>query len=202
MVSASKRFEPRPKAHRLSAAGLLCLLAQSAACSKDQPSSEAQADVDAQAVARQSTTRALVVSLGGDGNRNRSFACGVNSLGAVMCWGENQRLGIGVGDSEKRSTPTPVPGLSSGVASVSVGGSHACALTTRGAVKCWGNAGHYHFNEWDGSASFEGGGIFDGSQELGLGVGVGDGTTTTARSSASASASAMGRPRPARSRLR
>jgi alpha-tubulin suppressor-like RCC1 family protein len=149
------------------------------ACAPDPPPAVTEASADTQAVLRQPTTRALSVSVGGDGNLSRSFACGVNSLGAALCWGENQQLGIGVGDTNKRSTPTPIPGLGSGVASVSVGGSHACALTTRGAVKCWGNAGYYHLFEWDGSLSFEGGGIFDGSQDLGVSVGIGDGTNST-----------------------
>jgi alpha-tubulin suppressor-like RCC1 family protein len=37
------------------------------------------------------------------------------------------------------STPTPVAGLGSGVAAVSVGVGHVCALMTSGAIQCWGS---------------------------------------------------------------
>jgi hypothetical protein len=38
-------------------------------------------------------------------------------------------------------TPQPVSGLDSGVAAVTTGNSSACALTTTGGVKCWGDNG-------------------------------------------------------------
>lgn len=65
--------------------------------------------------------------------------CGVTSAGAARCWGAN---GNGqIGDSAmvwSRSRPVPVFGLSQGVAAVTAGGWHSCAVTIAGAVKCWG----------------------------------------------------------------
>jgi alpha-tubulin suppressor-like RCC1 family protein len=68
-------------------------------------------------------------------------ACAVTTGGAVDCWGSNLegQLGSGVSSSVTESdVAVPVAGLSSGVASVSVGADFACVLTTAGAVKCWG----------------------------------------------------------------
>lgn len=60
--------------------------------------------------------------------------------GAAKCWGNNEDgvLGSGTTKSGMRLTPTTVTGLSSGVASLSMGMEHACAVTTAGAAKCWG----------------------------------------------------------------
>ena len=66
-------------------------------------------------------------------------ACAVTSGGAAVCWGENGNGQLGNGSSASfAATPVGVKGLGSGVARVAVGDSHACAITTRGAAKCWG----------------------------------------------------------------
>jgi len=50
-----------------------------------------------------------------------------------------QRLGqVGDGTTVNRSTPTQVSGLESGVLAIAAGYGHTCAVTTGGAVKCWG----------------------------------------------------------------
>ncbi len=67
------------------------------------------------------------------------YTCAVTSAGAVKCWG-SLRWGQ-FGDPKTTDTslvPVDIAGLSSGVVSVSVGDSHACAATSTGAVKCWG----------------------------------------------------------------
>jgi alpha-tubulin suppressor-like RCC1 family protein len=67
------------------------------------------------------------------------YTCAVTSAGSVKCWGSH-RWGV-FGDPTTTSTslvPEDVVGLSSNVIAVSVGQSHTCAITTTGAVQCWG----------------------------------------------------------------
>jgi hypothetical protein len=62
----------------------------------------------------------------------------MRTSGAVACWGYNPFGQLGDGTTLNRTTATQVVGLSSSVTDVATGGFHACALTRRGGVKCWG----------------------------------------------------------------
>jgi alpha-tubulin suppressor-like RCC1 family protein len=67
------------------------------------------------------------------------FACGVGG-GAVQCWGVNNASQLGNQSDQNSQTAVPVTGLpaTAPVVSVAAGESHACALTDKGAVYCWG----------------------------------------------------------------
>jgi alpha-tubulin suppressor-like RCC1 family protein len=70
-------------------------------------------------------------------------ACALRSTGAVLCWGFNEVGAVGDGTMIQRLVPTAVSGLASGVRSVVAGASeHNCALTTAGAILCWGADDH------------------------------------------------------------
>lgn len=65
-------------------------------------------------------------------------ACGLQS-GAARCWGDNFRGQLGNETLSNRSTPWPVSGLGSGVASLGLGSQHSCAAFADGSARCWGN---------------------------------------------------------------
>jgi alpha-tubulin suppressor-like RCC1 family protein len=65
-------------------------------------------------------------------------ACALTIEGGVKCWGGNFYGVLGDNSQSSSLVPVDVYGLSSGVVSITVGTFHACALTTAGAVKCWG----------------------------------------------------------------
>jgi hypothetical protein len=67
-------------------------------------------------------------------------ACAITTAGAVTCWGNDDRgqLGDGQGLSYWKSAVFVV-GLDARATAVSTSGRHACALTTLGAVFCWGD---------------------------------------------------------------
>jgi alpha-tubulin suppressor-like RCC1 family protein len=70
-------------------------------------------------------------------------SCAVTMDGGAKCWGWNNNGWNGNGTLSNSSLPADVYDLTSGVAAISTGFDHTCALTTAGGVKCWGANGEY-----------------------------------------------------------
>lgn len=69
-------------------------------------------------------------------------SCALTTARGVKCWGYNSEGELGDGTTTDQRHPVDVVGLSRGVRQIAGGDNHACALTSGGAVKCWG------FNPW------------------------------------------------------
>ena len=78
----------------------------------------------------------VAIAVGGD------HACAVTATGNASCWGLNKYGELGDGTLNSTTVPVTVVGMGAGVRAIAAGGddggSHTCALTVAGGVKCWG----------------------------------------------------------------
>ena len=79
--------------------------------------------------------------------------CALTAAGGVMCWGANGSGQLGDGSFLTKLSPVGVSGLTSGVAAVSAGANHTCALTTSGGVKCWGSGTYGQLGNFSNSTT-------------------------------------------------
>lgn len=68
-----------------------------------------------------------------------NYSCALTNGGAVKCWGSGASGRLGNGSSSSSNVPVNVLTLGQGVVAITTGLYHTCALTDRGAVKCWGS---------------------------------------------------------------
>ena len=64
--------------------------------------------------------------------------CALTTGGALWCWGANYSGQLGDGTNVNRNIPLKVSGVSGGADAIEAGSEHTCALTTGGAIRCWG----------------------------------------------------------------
>lgn len=67
-----------------------------------------------------------------------THSCALRQNQTVQCWGSNEWGQLGDGTFFDRSTPVTVTGISDAVTKIVAGNGYSCALTSKGAVQCWG----------------------------------------------------------------
>lgn len=83
----------------------------------------------------------------------RTHTCAVTISGAAKCWGDNQSGQLGNGSNIDSNRPVAVRGLNNGVASISAGSDHTCAVLIAGGVKCWGAGGYGRLGDGSNASS-------------------------------------------------
>jgi alpha-tubulin suppressor-like RCC1 family protein len=92
-----------------------------------------------------STTPVTVTGLSGSATApaaGSNHSCALTSTGAVQCWGYNASGQLGNGNTTSSTSPVTVTGLSGTVTTLAAGNAHTCALSSAGAVQCWGANNH------------------------------------------------------------
>jgi alpha-tubulin suppressor-like RCC1 family protein len=90
------------------------------------------------------TDRAIPTSVAGLSGRVSAISaggrhtCALMASGGVECWGFGEFGQLGDGTSTDSSAPVDVIGLTSDVATITLGGNLSCGLTTDAGVTCWG----------------------------------------------------------------
>ena len=67
-----------------------------------------------------------------------AHTCALLLNGGLKCWGDNVRGQLGDSSFVSSATPVDVYGYTAGVAAVSAGATHNCAVTVSAGVVCWG----------------------------------------------------------------
>jgi alpha-tubulin suppressor-like RCC1 family protein len=91
----------------------------------------------------QRNTPVVVNSITADAIANAIAAGGEHTCvrtdyGIVNCWGRNTEGQLGDGTTMQRNTAITVNTSGTTINAIAAGGSHTCALTNAGGVKCWG----------------------------------------------------------------
>ncbi len=92
-------------------------------------------------------------ALGSNSGSGR-HTCAIEAGGSLSCWGDNAHWQFGNGSVSHTDSNVAVAAASglTGIAQVTAGSDHTCALLSAGGVRCWGNsssgqAGSFDFEE-------------------------------------------------------
>mgnify|MGYP000908988104 CR=1 FL=1 len=85
------------------------------------------------------TNKVPVTRGGGYLSAGYLHTCALTTKGAVKCWGYNANGQLGDNTTANSLTPVTVYGLTKGVKAVSAAYTGTCAISSKGAAKCWGS---------------------------------------------------------------
>jgi alpha-tubulin suppressor-like RCC1 family protein len=72
-----------------------------------------------------------------------NHTCAVENTGRLLCWGNGNSGVLGNGTNNAEYLPTQAADYNTGVAQADIGTSATCAVTTAGALQCWGSNQYY-----------------------------------------------------------